>query len=73
MYSFQLWGVINESNDLDELEIYLILPLMLILVPSVYLIRAKLFNTIRNDNLRDFEKELQQKRSYWEQLKDLFR
>ncbi len=73
MYSFQLWGIINESKNLDELELYYILPLMLIIVPSMYLIRAKLFNKIRNDNLNDFEKELQQNRTFWQQLKDLFR
>lgn len=72
MYSFQLWGVINQSQGLDELEIYLILPLMGFVVPFVYLIRAKLFAKIRGADLKSFEEELGQKRSFWQQLKDLF-
>lgn len=72
MYSFQLWGVINESNNLDSLELYYLIPLMLILVPSVYLIRAKIFNKMRKDDLESFEKELSQEKNTWQQIKDLF-
>jgi len=73
MYSFQLWGVLNESNNLDSLELYYIFPLMLIVVPSVYLIRAKIFNKMRDQDLRSFEEELGAKRSVWQQIRDLFR
>ena len=73
MYSFQLWGIINESGGMDEVELIYILPLMMILIPSVYLIRAKLFDKIRGDDLTSFEEELSQKRSTWQQIKDLFR
>ena len=72
MYSFQLWGVINESNSLDVLELYYVLPLMMVLVPFVYVIRAKLFAKIHEDDLKSFEEELGQKRSTWQQIKDLF-
>lgn len=73
MYSFQLWGVLNESNNLDSLEIYYVLPLMIVLVPSVYLIRAKLFAQIRGTDLKSFEEELGAKQTFWQQIKDLFR
>jgi hypothetical protein len=73
MYSFQLWGVINESNQLDELELVYIFPLMMFLVPLVYLIRAKLFNKMRGDDLKSFEAELMEKKTTWQQIKDLFR
>lgn len=72
MYTFQLWGVINQSNDLDSLEFYYLIPLMLIVVPAVYLIRAKLFAKIRGADLKSFEEELGQKRTVWQQIKDLF-
>lgn len=72
MYSFQLWGVLNESNNLDSLEIYYIVPLMLILVPAVYLIRAKLFSKIRGTDLQSFEEELMENKSTWQQIKELF-
>jgi len=73
MYSFQLWGVINESQNLDELELIYILPLMMILVPAVYLIRAKIFNSVRGTDLRSFEEDLLVKKTFWQQIKDLFR
>ncbi|MDE0773914.1 MAG: hypothetical protein OSB17_04200 [Ulvibacter sp.] len=73
MYSFQLWGVVNESNDLDTLELVYIIPLMMVLVPSVYLIRAKLFNVVRGNDLEEFERELGVNKTLLQQLKDLFR
>jgi hypothetical protein len=73
MYAFQIWGIINESEGLDEVELYYVIPLMMVLVPFVYLIRAKLFNRIRGNDLESFEKELMTKKSTWGQIKDLFR
>ena len=73
MYGFQLWAVINQSNNLDELELVYILPLMMIVVPAVYVIRAKLFDKVRGDDLKSFEEELGQKRTAWQQIRDLFR
>ena len=72
MYSFQLWGIINESQNLDELELYFILPLMAVLIPAVYLIRAKLFNRLNENDLQSFEKELSQEKNTWQQIRDLF-
>ena len=73
MYSFQLWGIINENIGLDELELYLLFPLMMVLVPAVYLIRAKLFNKITGNDLAAFEEELGTNKTLLQQLKDLFR
>ena len=72
MYSFQLWGIFNESQGLDEIELYYLLPLMMILVPAVYLIRAKLFAKVRGNDLKSFEEELGENRTFWQQIKDLF-
>lgn len=72
MYIFQMWAVLNESNALDEVEIIYMIPLLMVLVPFVYLVRAKLFAKIRGLDLKSFEEELGQKRSFWQQLKDLF-
>ena len=72
MYAFQLWGIINESNNFDVLEIYYIVPLLIVLVPGVYLIRAKLFNEVRGKDLKTFEEDLLVKKTLWGQIKDLF-
>lgn len=73
MYSFQLWGLINESGGYDEVELIYLIPLLMVLVPAVYLIRAKLFAKVRGNDLDQFEEELGQKRSMWRQVLDLFR
>lgn len=47
MYIFQLVSVINdEAKYYDEFEIYYLIPIMLIIIPLVYLIRLKLFDKI---------------------------
>lgn len=73
MYIFQTWGILNQNLNADVVELYYMIPVMLVLIPMVYLIRAKVFNRMRGDNLREFEEELKQKRTIWDELKDLFR
>jgi hypothetical protein len=58
---------------MDELEIYYVIPLMMFLIPAVYLIRAKLFAKIRMNDLQSIEEEFMTKRTFWQQIKDLFR
>ena len=48
------------NRMLDELELYYVLPLMMVLIPAVYVIRAKLFDKVRGDDLKTFEEELAQ-------------
>ena len=72
MYLFQTWGIINQSMKLDEVELIYMIPVMMVLVPAVYLIRAKVFNRMRGDDLRDFEEDLKKKRTLWQEFKELF-
>jgi hypothetical protein len=74
MFAFQLFNVINDdASFVDEVEIWWLLPIMLIVIPLVYLIRAKLFAKVRGNDLVSFEQELGAKRTVWQQIKDLFR
>jgi len=74
MFAFQLFNVINDDKSfVDEVEIWWLLPIMLIIVPLIYLIRAKLFAKIRGKDLESFEAELMAKKNIWGQIKDLFR
>lgn len=61
MYAFQLFYVINdESNYFDEVEIYLVIPIMLIIAPIVYLIRRKIFEKyVYGIDLKKIEEELE--------------
>ena len=73
MYLFQAWGIVNQSRNADEVELLYMIPIMLIIIPAVYLIRAKVFSRVRGDDMRAFEEELKTKRTLWDELKDLFR
>lgn len=73
MYAFQLWGVFEQNFNMDEVELIYIIPIMMVLVPFVYLVRAKLFTSVRGDDLQAFEEELGREQSFIGQIKDLFR
>ncbi|MAZ72686.1 MAG: hypothetical protein CMC70_06030 [Flavobacteriaceae bacterium] len=74
MFAFQLFNVINDdASFVDEVEIWWLFPIMMVIVPFVYLIRAKLFAKVRGNDLEEFEEELGQKRTLWQQILDLFR
>ncbi len=73
MFAFQLFSVINDDVGItDEVEIWWLFPIMLIIVPLVYLIKAQLVNKLIGRDLKSFEEELGAKKSFWEQIKDLF-
>ncbi len=60
MFAFQLIQAINdESENFDELEIYWVIPIMMIIVPIVYFIRIKLFDKyVYNIDLEKIDAEL---------------
>lgn len=72
-YIFQIWGIINESKNVDEVELIYMFPLMLVIIPLVYLIRSKIFFKVLGDDLELFEEELNLRKSKWVQIKNLFR
>jgi hypothetical protein len=74
VYIFQIFSFINDDYGyIDEMEIWWVFPIMLVVTPLVYLMRAKLFNKVRGNDLMAFEEELMIKRTIWQQLVDLFR
>lgn len=60
MYIFQLYSAINDDIKYhDEIEIYYIIPIMMIIVPIVYFIRIKLFDKyVYNIDLEKIDAEL---------------
>ena len=73
MFAFQLFNVINDDVRItDEVEIWWLFPIMLIIVPLVYLIRAQLTTKLEEKDLKRFEEELATRKSIWQQIKDLF-
>lgn len=72
MYSFQLFSIIKQNYIVDEVEIVYVIPIMMIIIPFVYLIRAKLFSQMRQNDMKSFEEDLLLKKSVWQQIKELF-
>jgi len=61
MYSFQLFSVLNEdAKFVDEIEYIYIIPIMMIVIPFVYLIRLKLFDkVVHGIDLKKLDEELE--------------
>ncbi len=73
MFAFQLFSVINDDVRItDEVEIWWLFPIMLVIVPLVYLIKAKLANKFIGNDMKSFEEELGTQKNFWQQIKDLF-
>ncbi len=62
MYIFQLVSSLNDDIEyIDEFEIYYIIPVMMIVIPVVYLIRLKLFDkVVHGIDLDKIDKELKE-------------
>ena len=73
MFAFQLFNVINDDVGIvDEVEIWWLFPIMLVIIPLVYLVKAKLSDKLVDSDLKTFEEELSVKKNLWQQIKDLF-
>ena len=73
MFAFQLFSVINDDVGItDEVEIWWLFPIMLVIVPLVYLIKAKLSYKLIGKDLKTFEEELGTQKNFLQQIRDLF-
>lgn len=74
MYLFQFVSTLNDDiRYFDNVEIWYILPIMAIVVPFVYLIRAKILDKMkRSENLEKYERELFEEKNVFQQIRDLF-
>lgn len=64
MFIFQTVSALNDENQfMDELHIVYLLPVMAIVIPSIYLIRAKMFNKINDADktMQELEEEFMMK------------
>jgi low affinity Fe/Cu permease len=72
MYIYQIITVLNDDLDFsDDNQIIYLLPVMAIIIPSIYLLRAKMFNKINDTDktMEELEEELKKKPS---SFKDYF-
>jgi magnesium-transporting ATPase (P-type) len=76
MFSFQTLSALNDDVIfIDELHIIWLLPFMAIVIPSIYLIRAKMFNKINDHDktMEELEEEFMIKpKTFWGKVSQYF-
>ena len=76
MYIFQIIGIFNDdTSHIDKFELIYLIPVMAIVVPSIYLIRAKMFNKINEagKTMQELEEEFRMKpKGIWGKIKQYF-
>ena len=76
MYLYQMISIFNEDlSYVDQFQLMHLLPIMAIIVPSIYLIRAQMFDKLNtaNKSLEELEQEFMMKpKNMWEKIKQYF-
>ncbi|WP_298238298.1 hypothetical protein [uncultured Algibacter sp.] len=76
MYSYQTFDVINRDVQFfDSNQLIYLIPIMAIIIPSIYLIRARIFNKINEatKTMEELEDEFKiSPKNFWEKVKQYF-
>lgn len=76
MYLYQMISIFNEDlSYVDQFQLMHLLPIMAVVIPSIYLIRAKMFDKLNtaNKSLEELEQEFMIKpTTFWEKIKQYF-
>lgn len=76
MYCYQAFGLFNDDNGyIDQNDLPYMIPVMALIVPIIYLIRARLFNRLNtiSKSTQDLEDELTFKpKTIWGKIKQYF-
>ncbi|WP_066218024.1 hypothetical protein [Formosa haliotis] len=76
MFSFQIFTILNDDLQyVDSNQIFYLIPIMAIIIPSIYLIRAKIFDKVNtvDQSLQELEDEFKiSPKGFMERLKDYF-
>ncbi|MGE5944039.1 MAG: hypothetical protein ACM31G_06845 [Flavobacteriales bacterium] len=76
MYAYQTIDTISkEAQFVDSNQLMYLIPVMAVIIPSIYLIRAQIFNKINeaDKSLQDLEDEFKMSpKGFWEKIKQYF-
>jgi hypothetical protein len=76
MYIFQIvTNLKGDTNFIDEFQLIYMIPVMAIVIPSIYLLRARIFNKVNdaNKSLEELEEEFKiSPKNFWGKVKDYF-
>lgn len=76
MYIFQIiTNLKGDTKFIDEFQLIYLVPVMAIVIPSIYLVRARIFNKINDadKSLEELEEEFKiSPKNFWGKVKDYF-
>jgi len=75
MYIYQLISIFFDDQYLDKFQLVYMIPVMAVVIPSIYLIRARIFNKINeaNKSLEELEDEFKiTPKTFWGKVKEYF-
>ncbi len=76
MYLFHIFQVFNAENKfMDEFQLIYMIPVMALVIPTIYLIRAQIFNKINNADktMQELEDEFKiSPKNFWGKVKEYF-
>lgn len=76
MFTYQIFGALNDDMEyIDEFQLIHLVPVMTIVIPSIYLMRSHMFNTLNtiNKTTQELEDELMFKpKTIWGKIKQYF-
>lgn len=76
MYTYQIFITLNDDlKYVDSNQLIYLIPIMAIIVPSIYLIRAQIFNKINDasKSMEELEEEFKMSpKNFWEKVKQYF-
>lgn len=76
MFSFQVFTILNDDlKYIDSKQFFYLIPIMAIIIPSIYLIRARVFSKINDagKTMQELEDEFRIKpKGFFEKAKDYF-
>lgn len=76
MYAYQILDVINKDAEFfDSNQLIVLIPVMAVIIPSIYLIRARIFNKVNeaNQTMEELEDELKlSPKNFWEKVSQYF-
>ena len=76
MYVYQIFITLNDDLiNIDSNQLMYLIPIMAIIVPSIYLVRAQIFNKINdaNKSLEELEVEFKiSPKNFWDKIKQYF-
>jgi len=76
MYSYQIFITLKYDFEyIDSNQLIYLIPVMAVIVPSIYLIRARIFNEVHtaNQTMQELEDELKlTPKGFWEKVKQYF-